>query len=425
MKEEEQGKIMDSRLFVERSKVKVMNIVTIVSASLAVISAFVGRDSMPYVYSMLALAGLFLVCVTLNNLKPRPRFIEYLLTFGTTAWIIYMCLVFPSSMGEQNYLIIALVALALFSERKLYRSIIIVTLIALTVFLNLFQRFYHPVFAAPAMEDVLFAVNVVTPLTLIALMCLGVLREAARSQATIEAQKVQLEESNAFKDKVFSIIGHDMRAPFNSVRGLIDALDADMFTPEERHTLLEELKLSVDASLQTLDNILRWGSQGYYGSVLHTKTKPEVLNVSAMVGSIVAFFGQTAQQKNVYLLNEVPADTAVLSDREQTSFILRNITSNAIKFSHAGQVIKFSAEQNHTHVTISIADEGVGMTQDVINSLFQISDRVTRDGTVAEKGTGLGLIFCKEFVENNKGRLHISSTPGKGTIVNVELPMAN
>lgn len=415
----------EGRIFVERSRLKVMNIICIASASLAFLSALAGSDSLPYMYSHMALAGIFIICLLIANLTSHIRLVEYILTFGTTAWIIYMCLVFPNTLGEQNYLIIALVALSIFSTRKVYRTIIIIVLIALTVFLNLFQRFYTPLFPVPRIENILFAINVIMPLTIIALMCMYVLKEAARSQTTIEQQKLQLEESNAFKDKVFSIIGHDMRAPFNSVRGLLDILDTDILTPNERHELLEELRRSVDASLQTLDNILRWGSQGYYGSVLNIKTKPEPLNVLQLINNTVEFFAQTANQKKIRLVNNVTDGMTVFSDKEQTSFILRNITSNAIKFSHAGQSITFTAQPNHEHVTICIADEGVGMTQDVIDSLFQITSRVSTDGTVQEKGTGLGLIFCKEFIENNKGSLSIDSTPGKGTIVKLKLPMAN
>jgi signal transduction histidine kinase len=401
-----------------------MNIVAIISAVLALMSALVGSDSMPYMFSLVALAGIFACTLVLNNMKGRTLATEYFVTFATTAWIVYMCIAFSGDLGQQNYLVIALVALAVFSGRKLYKTISIIVIIALAVLVNLYQRHYPPLFALPRAATLLFAVNVVTPLSIIALICLRVLRDVRGTQAIIEEQNRQLAESNQFKDRVFSIIGHDMRAPFNSARSLVELMEDDLLTAEERRIALKELRAGIDVSLQTLDNLLGWASQGYYGSVLKTKTLVKHIEVHSLVERNIQLFHHLATRKDIRFVNEIPTGVEIAADLEQLSFVLRNITSNAIKFSHAGQTITFKAWQDDKTVVVSIHDQGVGMTRDMISALFQITTRFSKEGTTKEKGTGLGLIFCKEFIESNNGKLWIESEPGRGTTVSFSLPKA-
>jgi signal transduction histidine kinase len=406
----------------DRTKVRVMNIICLVSAALAILSAIIGRDSLPYVISLISLAGIFFITLAINNLQSNFPLTGYFATFFTTAWIVYMCFAFADGLGMQNYLTIALVALAIFSRKRVYRAVSIVVLISLAVLLNMYQRYCPPLFDLPQSTDLLFAINVVTPLTLVALMCLQVLRDMRRTSAVIEKQNVQLAETNQFKDKIFSIIGHDMRAPFNSARSLVELLEDDLLTPEERKAALGQLQASIDVSLQTLDNLLGWASQGYYGSVLKTKTLIERLEVGPLVEKTMQLLAHPAAQKNIRFINEVLPGIVVAADLEQLSFVLRNIAGNAIKFSYTGQAITFTACENGDTVVIAVHDTGVGMTKSMISALFRIATRFSKEGTVNEKGSGLGLIFCNEFIENNHGRLWIESEPGQGTTVSFSLP---
>ncbi len=414
----------EQQSFAERSGVRVMNIICIISASLSAISGLVGADSTPYMISLFILSGFFCFTLFLNNIVRHRALTNYFITFGTTAWIIATCILFPATLGHQNYLIIALVGLAIFSKQKLYRNVSMCVLVGAALALDIYHRHYPPIFDAPQAVELLHAVNIVTPLVIIAIMCLIAIKDATMAETVIDLQRRQLEESNQFKDKVFSIIGHDMRSPFNSTLGLLDMLEADLLTPEERAEALGELRQSINTSLQTLDNILGWASQGYYGSIVQAKTKVEPLNAHQLAANTIAFFSQTAAQKNVRFINNTAPDIMMQGDAEQILFVYRNITGNAIKFSHAGQNITLEAKADTKEVTISIKDEGVGMTEDMIARLFKINTRFTREGTTREKGTGLGLIFCKEFVENNKGRIWIESLPGSGTTVYFALPTA-
>jgi two-component system sensor histidine kinase/response regulator len=417
MLNEQTGITFNSEGFALALRGRVMNITCIISCLLALLSAYIGADSEPYMYSLIALSGVFGITLLLNNVVKRIPLTEFFVTFATTVWIIFMCISFPATLGEQNYLIIALVALAIFSNKVFYRTVAISALILVALALNLYQRYYPPLFTAPAAVDFLFAVNVVTPLSIIAIMCQRALKNAVASQKVIEQQRRQLEESNRFKDKVFSIIGHDMRSPFNSTLGLISALEADLLTVEERKTALQELRSSIATSLQTLDNILGWASQGYYGSILNAKTHQEPLCVHDLVSHTTTFHNPLAAAKQITFINNADSDVLVHADKEQMSFVFRNLTSNAIKFSRIGQSITFETKQAGKEVIVSICDQGIGMTGKMIDSLFKIATRFTTEGTMQEKGTGLGLIFCKEFIVNNNGRLWVESKPGEGTKV--------
>lgn len=409
-------KTLDRIAFAEKSFVKIMNLVCLISASLALLSAFVGRDADAYVISLLSLAGIFIVSLLLN-LNSKISVTRYFVPLATTAWIVYMCIAFGSELGTQNYLVIALVALSIFAKNRTYSATSISVIVIIAVFINIYQRHYAPIYPLPEATNFLFAMNVFTPLVIISLICWNVLKDSIKSQAIIEQQKQELTDSNHFKDKVLSIIGHDMRSPFNSAKGLIHLLENELLTKEEKESVLKELNADIDLSLQTLDNILNWASQAYYGAIMNAKANIEHLDIGALVQYTISSFSYLAKQKDIGLVNSIPPRSFVLGDREQVSFVLRNLTSNALKFSRIGHCITYNALQDNGKLIISVNDQGGGMTKDMLSSLFQISTRFSKEGTAKEKGSGLGLIFCKEFIVNNGGDLWIESEPDQGTTV--------
>jgi len=404
------------------ASVAIMNIVCLISGMLALLSAFIGSDSTPYAISLLALSLIFIVTLVLNKVVKEVALTGRFVTAATTVWIIWMCIAFGRDLGEQNYLIIALIALLIISKKGPVRTFSVVFLILVAVIISFYQSYYLPLFPVPNLINVLSLVNVITPLGIVSLICWKTVEYVTKSQAVIELQKQQLSDSNQFKDIILSIIGHDMRSPFQSAKSIVYLLESDMLTDEERKAILKELQSNIDVSLQTLDNILGWASQGYYGSVLKAKTKIEQLILYNMVQQTTAFFEHLAIQKMVRFNNEIDPEIALAGDLEQISFVLRNVTNNALKFSHSGQTITFTAIEQGGQVTVSIRDEGVGMTKETVDSLFQISNRFSKAGTTNEKGTGLGLIFCKEFIENNNGKLLIDTDLGAGTTVSFSLP---
>lgn len=376
---------------------------------------------MPYTINLLILAAIFTVGLGFSYFK-REKIAEQFITIATTIWIVEMAIGFGSEIGIENYLIIALVAITIYYSKGNYRLLSIVTIIVLAAFIKIYQKNNPPFFSPPAAASYMYVINTIAPFIIICIICWNVINNALHYQSVIKKQEAALLESIQFKDKVFSIIGHDMRSPFNSAKSLVDLIENDMLTPEERTTALQELRDGINVSLQTLDNILGWASQGYYGSILNTKTKIEPLNLRAEAEKVIRLFNHVATQKKIVFINNIDPDTFVNADLEQISFVLRNITSNALKFSFEGQNITFSTRlDNNGKTIVSIRDEGIGMTQDMIASLFQISKRFSKEGTTKEKGTGLGLIFCKEFINNNNGDIWIDSRPNAGTSVNFTL----
>jgi two-component system sensor histidine kinase/response regulator len=402
--------------FAHQSKVRIMNLICIISSLLSFVTAYIGRDSFPYTISLCALAFIFIGSFILNN-SPKVSLIKYVVPLATTLWITYMCFAFSKDLGTQNYLVIALVALCIFSAKRSYRLVSVTLILIAAVIISLYQRYYPPFFVSPRAVDYLFIVNVFTPLIIIAIICWNVVKDSVKRQSIIEEQKRALEDSNKFKDQVLSIIGHDMRSPFNSAKSLIHLIDNDLLSKEEKQLVIQELKSDIDLSLQTLDNILAWASQAYYGSVLDNSTKKEQLDIYSIVEKAILSFNHLAAQKKIELINAVPKSTYVWGDIEQLSFVFRNLTSNAFKFSHAGQQILIDAKSEDGKTTFAVKDNGIGMGKEILNSLFKINNRASQQGTAREKGSGLGLIFCKEFIENNDGQLWLENEQGTGTTV--------
>lgn len=417
----EQETTLENLGFAEQSKARIMNFICIVSSLLSFGSAYIGRDSIPYAISLCALALMFIISFFINN-SSKVYLIKYIVPMATTLWITYMCFAFGSDLGIQNYLVIGLVALCIFSTKRGYRLTAVTAILIAAVLINLYQRFYEPFFQVPKAVDFLFTVNVITPLFIIAMICWNVVKDMTKRQAIIAEQKEALAESNQFKDKVLSMIGHDMRVPFNSTKSLLHLIENDMLSKQEQKDVLKELQSDIDNSLQTLDNILSWASRAYYGAVLQQSTNKERLDIYAIVEKAISSFSHLATQKKIQLINSIPESTYVWADLEQLSFVLRNLTSNAFKFSYAGQQIYFDAAPGNGQITFTVKDSGVGMAEEAVSSLFQISSRTSKQGTAKEKGSGLGLIFCKEFIESNDGQLWLESEQGNGTTVYFSLP---
>lgn len=415
--------ILDDVAFTDKSRVKVINLVCGVSAILAFFSAYIGRDSEPYAFSLIALGCIFLISLLLN-LNAHTSLTKYFVPIATTIWITYMCVAFGSRLGTQNYLVIALVALSIYATNRVYRAISIIVIVMAASAVAIYQHYYTPIYPLPELVGLLSVVNVITPLGIIAMICWNVIADAVRSNTIIGQQKQDLADSNQFKDKILSILGHDMRSPFNSAKSLLYLMENKMTSPEEQKQILAQLHEDIDLSLQTLENILDWASQAYYGSVMHTKIQKEVVIIKSLIDLTIASFNHLATQKEVTLLNEVEEGATVFADPRQLAFVLRNLTNNALKFSHQNQFITFLVNEENEKVTLTIKDQGIGMSAKHISSLFSIDTRSSKQGTANEKGSGLGLIFCKEFIENNDGELWIDSEVGKGTSVSFSLPKA-
>ncbi len=233
----------------------------------------------------------------------------------------------------------------------------------------------------------------------------------------IYRQSQQLRNLNTTKDKLFSIIGHDLRSPVASLKGLMDIVSLDNLTPKEFADVTKSLKRNLDLVYEDLDNLLLWAQTQLNG--IHAV--PEVVYVKPLVEEKISLFAESARLKEITLINEVADDAAVWSDINQLQLIFRNLLNNAIKFNRAGGMIRIHLEESSEHVNISVTDSGVGIDSSDLGKLFNAETHFTTLGTKKEKGSGLGLLLTKEFVECNGGTITVTSELGKGSIFTFSL----
>lgn len=244
--------------------------------------------------------------------------------------------------------------------------------------------------------------------------------ERKRGSEFIKKYAEELKQLNATKDKFFSIIAHDLRNPFITLLGFSDLLISDFgeFTDEEKIYYITEMKKSAEVSHNLLQNLLQW-SRSQTGRI---EFNPLKLNLHNIVSSNVELLSPSAFKKQIKLLFDIPRDTFVNADEDMLNTIIRNLITNAVKFTDKNGTINISCVQNSNEVEICISDTGVGMNQKVKDNLFKLEVSQTTFGTENEAGTGLGLILCKEFVEKHGCKIWVESEVGKGSKFIFTLP---
>jgi signal transduction histidine kinase len=232
----------------------------------------------------------------------------------------------------------------------------------------------------------------------------------------------RLQEVNASKDKLFSIISHDLKNPIISLKGLLSMVEADHITQEEFVQFSSKLKAGVGHIDFTMNNLLQWARTQMQG----IRTVPARICLVDLVGENLNFLSGNANHKNIELRNEVTRDLHGYADKNQIHLVLRNLVSNAIKFTpeHGKITVSTCPNEGTNSVTVAVVDTGVGMNGEAIHILFTKKDHYTTYGTDGEKGSGLGLLLCREMIENNRGKLWVESTPGKGSAFYFTLPLA-
>ncbi len=236
----------------------------------------------------------------------------------------------------------------------------------------------------------------------------------------LENIKSTLEKVNSTKDKFFSIIAHDLRNPLGNFRTTTKLLfdSYDDFQEEERLEFLEVIKNSADNIYSLLENLLEW-SRAQRGSI---EFRPDNFDLYYLIENNISLLRLSASNKRVTLKNNVKFSTYLFADINLITTIIRNLISNAIKFTPTDGEIAIGITSNENENIISIKDSGVGMNQDTLNKLFRIDTNFSTLGTSSERGTGLGLILCKEFVDLHNGKIWAESEFGKGSTFFFSIP---
>jgi signal transduction histidine kinase len=247
-------------------------------------------------------------------------------------------------------------------------------------------------------------------------------------QGLIQKQASELAESNkqlsianATKDKFFSIIAHDLRNPFSTVIGFSDILIQNFrkYPDDKIEKFLGFIYTSSVHGNDLLSNLLMW-SRSQSGTI---SFNPETQNLSEVIRETLTLLEGSAQKKNITLLEGIEKELYCAFDENMIKTVIRNLVSNAIKFTTESGKITIRSERKDKDILISVADTGVGIPRENQQKLFHVDSNISTKGTEKETGTGLGLILCKEFVEKHGGTIWVESEEGKGSIFKFTLPL--
>ncbi|WP_040757707.1 tetratricopeptide repeat-containing sensor histidine kinase [Winogradskyella psychrotolerans] len=242
--------------------------------------------------------------------------------------------------------------------------------------------------------------------------------EQIRTEAILE-QTHHLEEVNQVKDKLFSIVSHDLKDSISSIKAFLDLLKEDSISKDEFYELIPELSENANNASSLLFNLLNWSKS----QMQNLEPKPELFNIQEVFQTKIALVEQKVEDKRIVLIDESQNDF-IYADRSMVEIVIQNLITNAVKFSRTGDVITISNTEVSGKSLICIEDTGVGISKDNIDKLFAAHKNFTTAGTKNEKGTGLGLSIAKDLVELNNGRIWVESTEHVGSKFFVELPKA-
>ncbi|MBD0776197.1 tetratricopeptide repeat-containing sensor histidine kinase [Maribacter sp. ANRC-HE7] len=233
----------------------------------------------------------------------------------------------------------------------------------------------------------------------------------------VENEK-ELREINETKDKLFSIIGHDLRGPIGAFQGLLQLYKNGEIDSKDFLQFIPKLRSDIDNISFTLNNLLSWGRTQMNGST----TKPSIVSLENLVQENINLLEETAKVKSIRIKNKVKVNTLCWSDSDHIDIVIRNLLSNAIKFTPEGGQITINADEHSTSWEISVRDTGVGIDAETQKKLFNKNSNITTYGTNDEKGTGLGLSLCMELVKKNKGKIWVESVIPNGSCFYFKLP---
>lgn len=242
--------------------------------------------------------------------------------------------------------------------------------------------------------------------------------EAEIKNSQLSLEKEEMEKLNFTKDKIFTIISHDLRSPIASLQSLLTLLNDDTIGKEDFKKATVGLEKQVFQLRNSLDELLTWSKAQLHG----INPAPELVNLRQVVVQVVSVLKVAARGKRIIITTQLDSEWQVYCDPNMLHSILTNLVSNAIKFTPVGGAISIAATAVENDIVVQVEDTGVGISEENIKKILSPSVLFTTRGTNNEKGTGLGLAMCKEFVEKNKGKFEIRSEDGKGSRFIISLP---
>jgi PAS domain S-box-containing protein len=245
--------------------------------------------------------------------------------------------------------------------------------------------------------------------------------ELKKTEDELIKSEAKFRELNATKDKFFSIIAHDLKNPFNAIMGFSNLL-SERIKEKDYHRIekyVEYIQSASQIAVDLLGNLLEW-TRSQTGRIAFN---PDYTELVALINEVINLLEASAVQKSIHIVRKLPVEATVIIDSEMISTVLRNLISNAIKFTRQGGEIVISLELNDEELKVTVADDGVGIKKEALGKLFKIDEGYSTKGTNSEIGTGLGLILCKEFVDKHNGKIWAESDVNKGSFFYFTLPL--
>ena len=245
--------------------------------------------------------------------------------------------------------------------------------------------------------------------------------EYKKAERVIKESETKLHQLNADKNRFISILGHDLKSPFNNLLGLSEVLTDEITSlkTEEIEDIAKDIHKSAKIANKLLDDISLW-ARTQQGKI---PFKPQILSFKDIFKDTLEILSPNANAKNITINYFATDEINVFADIDMIKTVLRNLVSNAIKFTNNGGRININAKQIDSNLTISVSDNGIGIPPDNLTKLFDISEVLTTTGTAKETGTGLGLLLCKEFIEKHGGKIWVESEEGKGSDFKFTIPI--
>lgn len=401
--------------YFEKKKIQVINLA--ISAGFfpniifAVINYHEGRMAAVYVNMLLFSGGVLTLWMHHKKKYPVARL---LMTVAASCVFSAGAILYRNS-GEFYLLANLMIIVIYFSET--WFLILMVTFncllfIAIRIYLQ-----YTPAIDTVPFDRTMF--NIIWALLLMVIALLFFKREQNFYRKRIEEKNIELENINHSKEKIFSIIAHDLRSPIAQLKNSLQLVNRDYISAEKFTDIAAKLETQVDQLHSTMDNLLRWSQSQLQG----ISVNPENVLLAPVIENKIRLYQQRLEEKQLSLVVE-GTDKVLYVDRDHLLLILRNLISNAIKYSHPGGTVTVRYKSDRDQVIIAVSDNGVGMSSEMIDSILQPDKIESKPGTSDEKGTGLGLKLCREFIEKNNGTLRVESIENRGTTFYVTLPAA-
>lgn len=403
--------------FHEKKKTQLLNVV--VATGLPLNIFFVGLNLFEHnqtlaVTNALLFAGGCLILIM--NSYQRFSLSRLILISMSSVLFSYEAAFFRN--GAEYYLIANLIVIIIFFNERKYILPISFLDCLLFIVIKIYQHTLPDTYGAISTPRIIF--NISWALVIMVLALLFFKKEQQAYQAQVEEKNKELEKLNDAKQKLFSIIAHDLRSPIGQLKNSLDLVNKEYMSPEIFREISTKLSSEVDQLHNTLDNLLRWSISQFQG----IKVLSEKVALADIVEKMIPLFKQPADRKNIMFQVE-DVDFFILADPDHLMLVLRNLVSNAIKYSYQDSTIIIRGQTKNNRVIIEVADSGTGMNEETKTAVFSSANMVSSNGTSNEKGTGLGLKLCKEFIEKNSGQIWVESIEKKGSSFFVSLQQAN